>query len=100
MLGLKYSTKPQGNGQPGAIYLLSDKSYDLTKLGRSTRRHTRRGLAMCRVKRINFDELKAKGMQANLDTLCRQKRDDPAFSQPRRWACFCDAAGGVEGAGV
>ena len=40
MLGLKYSTEPRGNGQPGAIYLLSDKSYDLTKLGRSTRRHT------------------------------------------------------------
>jgi hypothetical protein len=77
VLGLKYSTEPQGNGQAGAIYLLSDKSYDLTKLGRSTRRHTRRGLGMCRVEQIGFDELKAKGMQANLDTLCRQKRGEP-----------------------
>lgn len=32
---------------------------------------------MCRVEQIGFDELKAKGMQANLDTLCRQKRGEP-----------------------
>ena len=100
VLGLKYSTEPKGDGQLGAIYLLSDKSYNLTKLGRNTRRHTRRGLKMCRVERIGFDELKVKGMQANLDTLCRQKRDDPTFSQLRRWAGFCDAAGAVEGAGA
>ena len=67
VLGLKYSTEPKGGGQPGAIYLLSDESYDLTKLGRSTRRHTRRGLKMCRVEQIGFDELKVKGMQANLE---------------------------------
>jgi len=108
VLGLKYSTErstrsptaAEGDGQPGAIYLLSDKSYDLAKLSRSTRRHTRRGLKMCSVEQIGFDELKAKGMQANLDTLCRQKRDDPIFSQSRRWASFCHAGGAVEGAGV
>lgn len=32
---------------------------------------------MCRVEQIGFDGLKAKGMQANLDTLCQQKRGEP-----------------------
>jgi len=100
VLGLKYSSEPKGNGQPGAIYLLSDKSYDLTKLHKNTRHSVRRGLETCRVEQIRFDELKAKGMQANLDTLSRQKRDDPTFSRPEQWVNFCDAAAAVEGAGV
>jgi hypothetical protein len=100
VLGLKYSTEPKGSGQPGAIYLLSDKSYDLTKLHRRARRSVRVGLKRCRAEQISFDELKAKGMQANLDTLSRQKRNDPTFSQPKQWANFCDAAGAVEGAGA
>jgi hypothetical protein len=98
--GLKYSTEPKGKGQPGAIYLLSDKSYHLSELGRRGRRSVRKGLRECRVEHISFDELKAKGMPANLDTLSRQKRRDPALSQPGRWASFCDAAAAVEGAGA
>lgn len=100
VLGLKYSTEPEGNGQPGGIYLLSDKSYDLTKIHRQTRQSIQRGLRTCRVEQIRFDELKAKGMQANLDSLSRQKREDPTFSQPERWANFCYAAGAIEGAGA
>jgi hypothetical protein len=100
VLGLKYSTEPQGDGQPGAIYLLSDKSYDLTKVHRKARHSIRQGLRTCRVKQISFDELEAKGMQANLDTLSRQKRDDPTFSQPERWANFCHVGGAIEGAGA
>jgi hypothetical protein len=100
VLGLKYSAEPQGDGQPGAIYLLSDESYDLTKLHRKARHSVRRGLETCRVEQIRFDELEAKGMRANLDTLSRQKRDDPTFSHPKRWANFCHAAGAIEGAGA
>lgn len=100
VLGLKYSTEPGGSGQPGVIYLLSDKSHDLTKVRHSMRQTIRRGLKRCRVEQIGFDKLKARGMQVNLDTLSRQKRDDPTFSQPRRWANFCDAAGAVDGAGA
>jgi hypothetical protein len=52
------------------------------------------------VGQISFDELKAKGVKASLDTLARHRQKDPKFSDPGRWANFCDAGATVEGAGV
>ena len=100
VLGLKYSAEPGGKGKPGAIYLLSDKSYDVARLHRRARRSIRKGLRECTVEQISTDELKVKGVEASLDTLARHRQNDPTFSDPRRWASFCDAAAAVEGVGV
>lgn len=98
ILGVKYSANPGTRGKPGGVYILRDRSYNLLSLPRKTRAAVRQGLKNCSVREIGFDYLNEHGMPLNLDTLKRQGRDDPLFSQPDRWEQFCNAGRQVEGA--
>jgi hypothetical protein len=98
VLGLNYSIEPGGQGKAGHVYFVRDQDYDLKILHPKARTRVRRGLENCQVRPMSFDELHRLGMPLNLDTLARQRRDDPMFSHPERWACFCQAGEQVEGA--
>jgi hypothetical protein len=100
ILGLKYSTSDQSRGQPGAVYVIRDKAYDLHSQKRTVRVCVQKGLEHCTVRKIDFDYLLQHGLDLNRDTMARQHRDDPLFSDPTRWACLCRAGQQVEGAGA
>ncbi len=100
ILGVKYSTLDQSRGRPGAVYVIHDKAYGLHSLKRTTRACVCKGLDCCTVREIGFDYLQQHGLRLNRDTMERQCRDDPFFSNPERWARLCQAGRQVEGAGA
>jgi len=100
VLGLKYCAPPHHIGKLSAIYICRDKGYDFKNLHRKMRNKVRQGLRNCTVRPITFEYLYYHGMPLNRDTLKRQDRDDPTFSQQERWERFCRAGQEAEGAGV
>jgi len=96
----RYSSSGDQQGKVGYLYVCEDKSYDPVKLSKRARRQIRKGLANCSVREIDFDYLHAHGMPLNLDSTRRHERDNPLYTQPERWAQFCDAGRCVEGARV
>lgn len=97
MIGIKYSTSEKDRGKSSCVYICQDTSYDLKNLHPKMRNKVRQGLKNCLVREIDFNYLHEHGMPLNRDTLERQGRDDPIFSQPARWKRFCDAGKQVEG---
>lgn len=98
ILGVFYAAEPGSRGRASHSYFVRDRDYGLNNLQKKARQHVRRGLENCQVRPMGFDELHSLGMPLNLDTLARQRRDDPILSHPDRWACFCQAGEQVEGA--
>jgi hypothetical protein len=98
MLGIKYYADLDHPGKESFLYVCDDPDYDISNLGRSTRRKVRTGLRKCQVRQIDFVCLHAQGIAANLDTMERQKRQEPLFGDPEHWKEFCQAGGQVEGA--
>lgn len=102
VLGIKYYTEAEGArlGRPSHIYVVENKSYDLSHVQSKVRRRMKRHLDQCEVRQFDFDTLYASGMPLNQDTLVRQKRADSLFGTPEGWRRFCQAGRDVEGAQV
>lgn len=100
ILGLSYSVGLGGQGKMGHVYFVRDRSYDFKNLHPKARTRVRRGMENCGVRPMSFDELRRLGMPLNLDTLARQRRNEPIFSNPERWTRFCRAGEQVESAQV
>jgi len=100
VLGFKYCAPPNRSGKLSAIYICRDKGYDLKNVHRKMRNKVRQGLRNCTVRPISFEYLYYHGMPLNRDTLKRQDRDDPTFSQQEQWERFCQAGQEAQGAGV
>ena len=100
ILGVKYSTADPTRGRSGGIYVVRDREYGLHSLKSSARSSVQKGLASCVIREIDFDYLQQHGLPLNWDTMERQKRDDPFFSDPALWARLCQAGRQVEGAGA
>ena len=100
VIGLKYPAPQDHAGKPSWIYVRQDKDYELKSLHPKMRNKVRQGLRQCNVRPITFEYLRDHGMPLNLDTLKRQGRDDPLFSQPAGWARLCQAGQEVKGAGA
>jgi hypothetical protein len=98
ILGVHYAAEAGSQGKASHNFFVRDRDYDLKDLHPKSRKGVRRGLENCQVRPMSFDELHRLGMPLNLDTLARQGRDDPIFSDPNRWARFCQAGEQVEGA--
>jgi hypothetical protein len=97
VLGIKYRTREGNKGKRECIYVC-DKPYDMKSVHPKMRSKVRQGLRNCVVREVDFGYLHQHGLPLNRDTLERQNRDDTTFSQPARWAQFCDAGKRVEGA--
>ena len=98
MMGIKYCTATDDAGKPSFFYVCKDKAYDLSSIQPRMRNTVRRGLKKCQVCQIDFEYLQAHGLPLNRDTLARQQRADPIFSQAGQWQRFCQAANQIEGA--
>jgi hypothetical protein len=99
-LGVHYAAEPGSRGRTSHNYFVRRRDYDLTTLNSKGRWSVRKGLRNCRVRPMGFDELQRLGMPLNLDSLARQGRDDPTFSNPDRWALLCQAGEQVDGVHV
>jgi hypothetical protein len=99
-LGVHYAAAPGSRGKESHNYFVRDQNYDLKTLNSKGRWSVRKGLRNCQVRPMCFDELHRLGMPLNLDTLARQGRDDPLFSDADCWARLCQAGAKVDGAHV
>jgi hypothetical protein len=97
-IGFKYSTTLPGRGLQAGLYIVQDKNYSLESQKRRARACVRKGMECVTVRQIGFDELREKGLAANRDTLERQRRRDPWFTDPKLWGEFCAAGQAVPGA--
>jgi len=95
-IALRYSTPI--NAQSGyASYhaVLKDTTYDLSVLGKRTRKNVRRGLDFFQVEPVSFERLANEGFLLQLDTLHRQRRKpDLTHSE---WKTLCLAASDLPG---
>lgn len=98
VIGFKYCAPPNGMGKSSWIYVCQDKDYDIKSLHRKMRNKVRQGLRACHVHPISFEYLHDYGMRLNQDTLERQNRDEPLFSDPAQWERLCQAGQRIEGA--
>lgn len=86
VLGLSFpSDRP---GLAGGHYVISPEGYDLASVHRKQRGHVTRGLELCELRTLDTEELQAKGLPLNRDTLQRQSREDATFLDPAKWKRF------------
>jgi hypothetical protein len=95
---VRYCTDTGNGGKPSFLYVVDDPEYDLGHLSRQNRGYIKRAAPTCRVEQIDFEYLYRHGMPLNQDTVARQNRDDPMFTDPSRWKQVCEAGKSVEGA--
>ncbi len=78
-------------GTPSGYYVFRQKSYGLERLGASAKRSVRKGLDRCRIVRLSPSDLRVAALEINQQTLTRQERNEPEFSNPAHWGRFLDA---------
>ena len=98
-IGARYLAS-EGNGLSGGLYLRRKSPYDITSVHRKSRNRLRHAIEKCVVRPVEKSELRAQGMQLNLDTMARQGRFDAEFGEPRQWERLVDAAYNSTGVAV
>jgi hypothetical protein len=94
-LGVRYFAPAASQGTASYALTCRDRDYDLPALSANTRSKTRRGLARCRVERLEPSWVQAHGRAVNEDTLRRiQLRD------PYPWEKYWNAAAQSDGVEV
>lgn len=78
-------------GRRAGMYVANPATFSIQSVSRRQRSHVNHGLRMCEFRTVTPDELLSQGMELNRDTLERQKRVDPTFLEPARWAAFVGA---------
>jgi hypothetical protein len=88
---LRYAGIPDGTCANGGFYICSDLNYDFGSLSPNSRSHTRRGLARCKVEKIDFRYLARHAHTLREDPRARKN----AMRQGNRlqWERYCETAG-------
>ena len=87
-LAMRYPKPSESDGPHGAMYICSDRDYDFASLSQNVRSRTRRGLARCRIEKIDFDFLASHGHALTTETTLRQMGTAPSSSE-KEWHQFC-----------
>ena len=90
LVGLRYPTR-RGAGEPNGLFVCRTPGFSREQLKKERRREVRRALQVATLRRLDPDELEARGLELNLQTLERQRRAAPELGEPRRWARFVRA---------
>lgn len=88
---------PIDQGVPSFRIVCDSKDYDFPLLRSRTRTQVRRGLEVCRVERIEFQQLQKLALPLNADTLIRQGRKVPSDLQTY-WTRYYQQAAVTQGA--
>ena len=95
-IALRYSTPLRAeSGYASYHAIMEDAAYDLTSLGKRTRKNIRRGLDFSRVEPISFERLSEEGFLLQLDTMERQGRK--ADLDHNKWKTLCLTARDLPG---
>jgi hypothetical protein len=94
-LGARFPAPLEGRGKVSYQIVCEDREYRLDHLSANVRSKVRRGLRRCEVRRVPFDELAARGLAADRDTLARQGR--LARLSRERWPRYWSAAAATPG---
>lgn len=89
---VRYAGMSAGARTNGALYVCSNRDYDLASLSQNARSRTRRGLARCKVERIDFPYLVRHGYELALDTHRRQT-GKPLRMTCKGWESYWQKAG-------
>jgi hypothetical protein len=73
------------------MYICARRDYDIDSLSANVRSNTRRGLARCSIRPIDFEYLAGHGFALVQDTTLRQTGNRPSIT-PAGWKQFCGAA--------
>lgn len=95
-LVLRYPAPIQGDTTRGGLFVCSNRTYDLSSLGKKARNQTRRGLERCTVRPIELSWLAEHGHLLNVETLARQGRAADSLTLTQ-WKAYCRAAGEIAG---
>ena len=85
---LRFPKTPDHSGPRGGMYVCADRNYDFRLLSQNVRSRTRRGLARCRIERIEFDYLARYGYELTAETTMRQMGTMPNTTEAE-WHRFC-----------
>jgi len=80
------------SGLESGLYVLRQRNYDIGSLHPKHRPRVRHGLQHFEVRLAEKAQLLDQGYALNLNTMARQRRYDPEFGEPRRWARLVEAA--------
>src|SRR5262245_1214194 len=80
------------SGLESGLYVLRQRNYDIGSLHPKHRPRVRHGLQHFEVRLAEKAQLLDQGYALNLNTMARQRRYDPEFGDPRRWARLVEAA--------
>lgn len=94
--GARFPAPADGPGRPSYALVLDDAQYDLHALSANSRSKVRRGLKWWDVRRIDPDDARTRGEQANAETLARVALQYELCEWNRWW----DAVAATEGAEV
>jgi len=90
-LAVRYPSPAHGATADGGMYVCSRRDYDIESLSANVRSHTRRGLARCNIRQIDFAYLRDHGYGLFEDTIQRQTNGRPSIST-NQWRHFCTIA--------
>lgn len=96
ILGVNYAAEPGGKGKISHNYFIRNRNYNLKTLDKKGRWSIQKGMENCQVRPMCFDELYRLGMPLNLDSLSRQGRTDPMFTNEAQWKRLCRAGGELD----
>lgn len=96
IIGVNYAVETGNRGTISHNYFIRDQNYNMKNLNTNCRRNVQKGLQNCQVRPLDFNELYRLGMPLNLDTLNRQGRSDPLFSNAEHWKRLCRAGAASE----
>jgi hypothetical protein len=93
---LRYSTPVNApSGYVSYHAVLKDNAYDISNLGKRTRKNIRHGLDRSQVVPISFERLAGEGFSLLLDTMDRQGRNSDITQ--KEWETLCVSAGDLPG---
>ena len=90
-VGIRFTVPVSAPGKDSYYVACADKNYYMKGFSQNFRHNTKRGIARCRVERVDFDFLYDKGQVLQVDTLVRQGRDTGIFDL-KKWRAYCTAA--------
>lgn len=84
-LGLRFVAPLDDPGRRSYALVVEDPAYDLEQLSSNTRSKVRRGFKACEVRRLDPALARARGREANADSLQRMRFDRDLYDWNRYW---------------
>ena len=78
-------------GAPNGLYVCRHRDFDMHRVGKRQGGCVRRGLERCEIRPVESSELLTQGIHLNRDTIERQGRADPEFTEEKSWKRLVDA---------